>query len=272
MIRRFKILALLILSVLLGACSTAGMGIGGAPSTAVDRILSSGVLRVGVSANQPPFNMRDKQGAVIGLDADLAKALASALNVEASFAVMPFGELLPALEAGEVDLVVSGLTMTPERNLKVAFAGPYFISGKAILTKSANLAAIESPGELGSIRVSALAGSTSQQFVERFISEADLTVTPSYDEAVRMVVDGEVDAMVGDFPGCVLSVLRHPDAGLSTIVSPYTFEPIGIGLPPDAPLLTNLIENYLTLLEGTGLLEQLRAKWFADGSWLAQLP
>ena len=87
-----------------------------------------------------------------------------------------------------------------------------------------------------------------------------------------MVIDGEVDAMVGNYPVCVLSVLRHPDAGLSTIVSPFTFEPIGIGLPADAPLLTNLVENYLTLLEGTGLLEQLRVKWFADGSWLTQLP
>jgi len=206
------------------------------------------------------------------MDADLSQALASSLNVEPEFVVKPFGELLPALEAGEVDVVVSSLTMMPERNLKVAFAGPYFVSGMAILTKSATLAAVANPRDLGAIRVSALAGSTSQLFVEQFMTEADLTVTPNYDEAVRMVVDGEVDAMVGNYPVCVLSVLRHPGAGLSTIVSPFTYEPIGIGLPPNAPLLTNLVQNYLTILEGNGLLEKLREKWFADGSWLDQLP
>lgn len=268
--RWFRISTLLVLSIFFGACATAGSS--GSASPAVDRIISSGVLRVGLSANQPPFNMRDKQGAIIGMEADLSLALASALNVKPSFVVKPFGELLPALESGEVDVVLSGLTMSPERNLKVAFAGPYFISGKAILTKSATLASAETPKDVGAVRLAALAGSTSQQFVERSMTEARLTITSDYDEAVQMVIDGSVDALVADYPVCVLSVLRHPGAGLATIVSPFTFEPIGVALPPDSPLLTNLVQNYLTLLEGTGLLEQLREKWFSDGSWLAQLP
>jgi ABC-type amino acid transport substrate-binding protein len=125
---------------------------------------------------------------------------------------------------------------------------------------------------VGAVRLAALAGSTSQQFVERSMTEAVLTTTTDYDEAVQLLLDGKVDALVADYPVCILSVLQHPGAGLATIVSPFTFEPIGVALPADAPLLTNLVENYLTLLEGTGLLEQLREKWFADGSWLSQLP
>jgi len=56
------------------------------------------------------------------------------------------------------------------------------------------------------------------------------------------------------------------------MVSPFTFEPIGAAVSADDALMANLVQNYLTTLEGTGLLEALRLKWFADGSWLDQLP
>jgi ABC-type amino acid transport substrate-binding protein len=71
---------------------------------------------------------------------DLANLLANAMNVELKLVEMPFGELLEALEAGKVDVVMSGMTMTPERNLKAAFVGPYIISGKSILTKDSTVA------------------------------------------------------------------------------------------------------------------------------------
>jgi polar amino acid transport system substrate-binding protein len=86
-----------------------------------------------------------------------------------------------------------------------------------------------------------------------------------------MVIDDEVDALLADYPVCVLAVFQHQEAGLATLVSPFTFEPIGVALPADAPLLTNLVGNYLTLLEGTGALDQLRARWFSDGSWASEL-
>jgi polar amino acid transport system substrate-binding protein len=77
---------------------------------------------------------------------------------------------------------------------------------------------------------------------------------------------------VADYPICVLSVLRHPDQGLATLVTSLTIEPIGIALPANDALLVNLVQNYLNALEGTGALEALRARWFEDASWLDQLP
>ena len=65
---------------------------------------------------------------------------------------------------------------------------------------------------------------------------------------------------------------RNPDAGLSTLATPFTIEPLGIALPADDPLFLNLVENYLNTLEGTGLLTAFKAKWFSDGSWLNELP
>ena len=73
-------------------------------------------------------------------------------------------------------------------------------------------------------------------------------------------------------PICRLSVLQNPDAGLVTLNTPLTIEPIGIALPPGDSLLLNLVENYLDALQSTGVLEAVTQKWFADSTWLIQVP
>jgi ABC-type amino acid transport substrate-binding protein len=150
----------------------------------------------------------------------------------------------------------------------------HFISGKSVLTKSETIASVTSSSELDDPKrtYAALAGSTSETFVKEALPQAKLVTTPDYDAAVQMVIAGEVDALIADFPICALSVLRHPEAGLSTLVTPFTIEPLGIALPADDPLFVNLMENYLTTLDGTGLLTRFKAKWFSDGSWVSELP
>ena len=237
-------------------------------------IVARGELRVGLSGNQPPLNALNRSGEIIGMEVDLARLLAGSLGVDVRFVARPFAELLPALRAGEVDLVLSGMTITPQRNLEVAFVGPYFVSGKSLLTKSQALAAsdeardIDRPG----VTLAALEGSTSQRWIEVFAPKATLVAVAGYDEGVRMVRNGEVDALLADFPICVLSALRHADEGLVTLASPLTVEPIGIALPPDDFLFVNLVENYLTSLRSSGALEGLRQAWFERGEWLEQLP
>jgi polar amino acid transport system substrate-binding protein len=237
-------------------------------------ILASGELRVGLTGNQPPLNMRNKQGEVMGLEVDLVKALAESMRLDVRFVTKPFAELLPALEQGEVDLVISGMTITPERNARVAFAGPYFISGKSVLTKSETIASVDSATELDDPNrtYAALAGSTSERFVKEVLPQAKLVATPDYDSAVTMVLDGKVDALVADYPFCALSVLRHPDTGLTALATPFTIEPLGIALPADDPLLVNLVTNYLNTLEDTGLLARFKARWLFDGAWVSELP
>jgi len=266
---------LLVLSQL--ACQSTSTGSGGNSSTAptrLQRILESGELRVGLSGNQPPLNMTDKNGEIIGLEVDLMKALAHSMGLTVRFVVKPFADLIPAIEQGEVDLVISGMTITPERNARVAFVGPYFISGKSVLTKSAEIASADSATLLNHAdhRYAVLAGSTSETFVEQVLPKAVGVPTKDYDSAVQMVLDDEVQAMIADFPICQLSVMRHPEAGLLTLMTPFTIEPLGIALSADDPLLINLIENYLNTLENTGLLIQFKAKWFSDGSWVSELP
>lgn len=245
-----------------------------AGSPVLSRVVKSGVLRVGMSASQPPLNMKSKSGEVIGMEVDLARMLARSMNVKLEVVEKPFAELLGALQKGQVDVVMSGMTITPERNLKVAFVGPYFVSGKSVLTKSRTLASATEADSIddASVSLAALAGSTSQRFVETVAPKAKLVTVQDYDEGVQAVIGDEVDALVADYPICVLSVLRHPDQGLATLVSPLTIEPIGIALPADDALLLNLVQNYVSALQLTGAMEALRSKWFDDGSWLTQLP
>ncbi len=163
---------------------------------------------------------------------------------------------------------------TPSRSLEAEFVGPYVMSGKSILTNSRVLAEIEQTGDINraGLKLVALEGSTSQEFAEAFLPEAQLVTTADYDTAVQLVLDDQVDAMVADMPICVLSVIRYPDRGLATLSEPLTLEPIGIGLPPNAMHLKGLLESYLRAFEVTGVVEQLRKKWLEDGSWVAALP
>ena len=240
----------------------------------LSRIVKNNELRVGMSGNQPPFSVKSKSGEMIGYEVDVARLLANAMGVELKLVQKPFGELLGALTAGEVDVVMSGMTMTPERNLKAAFVGPYIVSGKSILTKDQTLAKADETSDidLANVKIVALESSTSQKFVEAFMSKAQLITTKDYDEAVQMVLDGQATAMVADFPICALSVMRYGDQGLVTLKEPLTIEPIGVAISPGDSLLLNMIENYLGALEVVGVLAELEAKWFEDGGWLINLP
>jgi polar amino acid transport system substrate-binding protein len=243
-------------------------------SPVIDRIQQRGELAVGMAGNMPPLNMTTKEGELIGYEVDLARAMAGAMGVKAKMKVMPFAELLPALQSGKIDLILSNMTITPGRNLKVAFVGPYFSSGKAFLTKIKTIAMADEAADINSknTKLVALKGSTSQAFVEKAIPNATLVTANDYDQAVKMVLEDKVHAMVADYPICVVSVFRHPDQGLLSVVTPLTYEPIGVGVPAGDPLLVNWVENFMGIAEEVGMFEALKEKWLLKADWLHRLP
>ena len=246
---------------------------GTSASPVLDRIQLRGELVVGTMGNMPPLNMTSKDGEIFGLEADLARLLAKAMNVNVRFVIKPFNELLPALQRGQVDMVLSGMTITPERNLKVGFVGPYFISGKAFLTKTETIANAKKTEDINNpnTKIVVLRDSTSQAFAEALLDKTTLFKTGTYDEAVNMVLQDKVQAMIADYPICVVSVFRYPEAGLLSVVTQLTYEPIGIAIPANDPLLMNWTRNTLNNMEGSGLLDELKLKWFAEGDWLKKL-
>jgi len=240
----------------------------------LQRVVDFKVLKVGMSGNQPPMTMTNREGALMGFDVDLAKTMADAMKVQLEIIPMPFGELMKALEQDKIDMVISGLSITPERTEKVSFIGPYMMSGKSILTKNATLATLKASTDFNrkELKLAALSNSTSASFVRAVAPDAKLIEVANYDDGVAMIIDGKADALVADMPICVLSVLRYPDAGLATLDKPLTVEPVGIAVNKGDPQFLNLVDNYLRAYEKTGILGQLREKWFEDSSWVAALP
>ncbi len=266
------VLALLFVLTWLAGCALFGTSTA-STSPVLDRILERGELVVGTAASMPPLNMTTRDGAIIGLEPDLARYLASTMGVRLRLEQMRFSDLLPALEDGKVDMVISGMTITPRRNLKVAFAGPYFVSGKCMLTKQQAIASLEGTKDMAAanFRLAVLEGSTSQEFAERRIPSARLVLAPDYDTGIGKVLSGQVDAMLADYPICLVTHVRHPNEGLVSVITRLTYEPLGIALPADDPLLLNFIDNLLQGLALSGELQALQARWFEDGSWLLQL-
>ena len=271
---KWMIVFVSLLLFLSGCAQTNSNTANASASPVIDRILKQGELVVGMAGNMPPLNMTSKEGELIGYEVDLARAMAKAMGVRAKLAVIPFAELLPALQSGKIDLILSNMTITPGRNLKVAFVGPYFTSGKAFMTKVKTIAMADEPGDIDAknTKLVALKGSTSQAFVEEAIPEATLVTANDYDEAVKMVLEDKVHAMVADYPICVVSVFRYPNQGLLSVVTALTYEPIGVGVPAGDPLLVNWVENFMGIAAETGLLQELKEKWILRADWLHRLP
>jgi polar amino acid transport system substrate-binding protein len=233
-------------------------------------ILKKSEIRIGTTGNQPPFSMKSKTGELIGYEVDLAKALAKTMGVKLTLVELPFAELLPALKSGKVDAVMSGMTMTPERNLQVLFAGPYTLSGKTILTRSAlvNEFASATPGNEKKYKIVTLKGSTSADFVKDIMTKQELVTADSYNDAVAMLLSGKADAMVADKPICVVTLMKNQGKDLVITDKPLSIEPIGMALPSDDPQFLNLVQNYILTLQLAGTLEQLEKMWFQDGAWM----
>jgi polar amino acid transport system substrate-binding protein len=217
--------------------------------------------------------MTMKDGQIAGMEIDLAQLIASVMGVKLTLKTMHFNDLLPALQAGQVDMVLSGMTITPARNLKVAFVGPYIATGKSILTKQT---AAESMSEVAQINkpervLVALKGSTSQTFAEKLFPQAKLLLADNYDQAVSMVREDKAQAMVADMAICQLSVYRYPEAGLTALSKPISYEPLGIAIPGNDPLLVNLLQNFLNTIDKDGTMDMIAKRWFKDSWWVSQM-
>jgi len=253
------LLLLLLMTVGCNAMQTKG-------GSTLDRIQERGELILGTSGNMPTMTQVDEEGKVTGFDIDIARLMANVMDVKLVTKVMPFNELLPALEAGKVDVVISNITITPKRNLRVAFVGPYMTSGKCFVTKNESLAKAEQSPDLNTpeTRLAVLNGSTSEDFARGLFPHATVVKVESYAKAAEMVKSDEVGGMLTDYPICMATLKNNPDAGFVTLFSLLTYEPIGIALPANDAQFINWTNNFLDRLDGTDTLKGLGKIWFGE--------
>jgi polar amino acid transport system substrate-binding protein len=263
-------LVVLMICCFSAGCAATGQTMKNSSSPVLDGIISRGELRVGMSGDMPPMNLLTKEGKLIGMDVDLAAMIAEAMGVKLNLQRIDFNGLLPALESGSIDMVVSNMTMTPDRNLQAAFVGPYFTSGKAFLTKRSSIAQAKGLPEINSPQFTfvALKGSTSESVIRNDAPQARLLTAATQNDAIQMVIDDKADAMIADYPICLVAVFSNPAAGLLSVITPVTYEPIGIAVPKGDPHLLNWLGNFLHSLENGGYLYDLKNKWFFQPTWL----
>lgn len=260
----FKIVSFTLSLIVISLSANAAQVSSDAP--VLSRIVKSGQLVLGTSGNQPPMTMLDENGKPAGFDVDLADLMSQALGVKLVTKVIPFNDLLSALESGKVDVVLSNMTMNPKRNMRVAFVGPYMTSGKCLITKKENLAKTDDAKELNipQMNLVVLKGSTSEDIVRTLMPNVKLTTVEDIGKGIKMVADDKVGGMMADYPVCLHTISKNPKAGFVSVFSLLTYEPIGVALPANDPLFVNWTSNFLERLDKTLTLEMLAKKWLGE--------
>lgn len=267
-----QLLSLIFTLLLIGGCNTLQATDETSNSPVLSRIEQRGELILGTAANMAPMTYTRDDGKVVGLDIDLARLMAASMEVKLTIKTMQFADLLPALKRGDVDVVISNMTITPKRNMHAAFVGPYMTSGKCIITREESIAKAEEAENLNTpeTRMAVMKGSTSEDFLRVLLPDATVITTASDDEAIQMVRDDKVGGVLTDYPICLSTVKNHPDDGFVPLFSLLNYEPIGIALPGDDPLFVNWTENFLERADGTGILGELGKRWFGEFGDLLQ--
>ncbi len=201
-------------------------------SPVLARVLKSGTLRVGVNPLFKPFSFM-KDGKRAGVDADIAALLAEKLGVKLELVVpKSFGDLIPMLREGKVDVVMAGMSITFDRAKVVDFTNPYFETGLSVLANKgrlaklgaalvkdadALLARLRKNGRIGKLRVAVTKGKAPEKVAPRFFPGAQIVPFASNEEAARAVLSGKADIMVHD--EMFLKVWLHDNAGAARFVA-----------------------------------------------------
>ncbi len=240
----------------------------------IDRIKTNGELVLGTPGDFPPFSVTSDQGDLIGFDISLARELAKSMNVNLRIVQLPFHELIPNLEAGRVDMIMSGLSITPRRNMQIAFIGPYGNSGQAFFGRDDIVASLSEPLDLNreGLKIAVLQQTTAELTVRAVLPKAEPVFTQSLDQALIKLLNNEIDGIISDYPFCKVSEFRYRDRGFSVYEKILSYEQLGIGVSAEDPLFINLLTNYLNLLVGSGALKAMQEFWFKSSDWIPNLP
>jgi len=241
-----------------------------AQQSTLEAILKKGELRVGFEAGYMPFEMTDKKGHFVGFDIDMAKEMAKAMGVKFVPVNTAWDGIIPALITDKFDIIMSGMTVTQERNLKINFADPYIIVGQTILINNKHKEAVRSYRDLNnpSYIVTSKLGTTGEQAVKRLIPKATYKSFETEPEAALEVVNGKADAFVYDLPYCVVFMAQQGAGKLTFIDEPFTYEPLAWAIRKGDPDFMNWLNNFLKQVKNDGRYDRIYNKWIKGTGWI----
>jgi polar amino acid transport system substrate-binding protein len=260
----FFVVALAVLTFSVGAALAADT---------LAEIQKRGKLRIGMEPGYMPFELTNQKGEIIGFDVDMAKAMAAAMKVELELVSTAWDGIIPALLTDKFDVIMSGMTLTQERNLKVNFAEPYILIGQSVLLKKELAATVKSYKDLNNAKftIASKLGTTGEQATKRMIPDAKYISYETEQEGVIELVNGKIDAFIYDLPFNAIAVNQKGQGKIVHLSEPFTKEPLAWAIRKGDPDFLNWLNNFMQQIKYDGIYDKIYQKWFQDDAWLKEI-
>ena len=226
----------------------------------LERILAQGTLRVGTTGDYAPFSARAADGALVGIDIDLARSLGAALDVEVAFVTTSWPTLMADLQSEAFDIAMSGISRAPFRARVADFSDAYHVGGKTPIVRCedreqfASLAAIDRP----EVRAVVNPGGTNERFTRATLTQAPLSVFPDNTRIFSEIAEGRADVMFTDAIEVQLQTALDPRLCAALPGRTLTHQEKGFLLPRggDGAWL-RFVDLWLAQVRGDGTLQRI---------------
>jgi polar amino acid transport system substrate-binding protein len=221
-------------------------------------------LRIASDATFPPFEtVNESTKALEGFDIDLMTAIAKKENLDIEFVNVSFDPLLAGMAQCQYDAAISGITIQDDRKAKMLFSDPYMSAGQIISVKKDNTS-IKGTADLKGKTLGAQLGTTGAIEAGK-IEGATVKTYDSYDLAFLDLANGQVDAVIADYPTALAYVGKNADK-IMTVGNAFTSEAYGIAVCNKQPDLLKSINEGLAAVKADGTFASLQTKWITTPS------
>lgn len=253
------------------ALFTSALSVANAGET-LDDIVKTGELKVCFDAGYMPFEMKSKKGGYIGFDIEFSKLMAKKMGVKYTPVNTAWDGIIPALVTNKCHMIIAGMTITAERNMRINFSDPYVVIGQAILLNPKLKGKVTGYKDLNdeNYKVVSKLGTTGEKAVKQYLKKAQYNAFETQFDATLEVVNGKADAVIYDMPYLAIYAAENPGK-VEALLEPFTYEPLGIAVRQGDVDVINFINNFLAQIKGDGSYDRLYNKWFKSDAWLSQV-
>jgi len=255
---------LVVASLVLSAC-------GGVPKAAnhLEAIKQAGVIKVGTSADYPPFESVDASGNKIGFDVDLMTEIAKRLGVTIEWVDMPFDSLIAAVQEGKIDASISAFNYSEERDQTIDFSDAYYTSEDSFTVAEGFTGAIVNPEDVAAYKVGVQTGTTQDTWLTDTLvtpgklPEANLFRYDRVDQAMLDLKNGRIEVMMSDYVPA--QALAKQLGGLTILYhGVLSSGPMNLVIPNGDAELQQAINEIIKQLQDEGFIDALAVKHFAE--------